>query len=213
MAGGSITSPPHEVIRIVLVDDHPMLRDGTQALLNRAPGMTVVGVAGDGASALSLVQSADPDLLVLDVHLPDMSGVEVARQIRLHHPNIKVLVLTGYDGAGYMRTLLQHGVQGYLAKTATGEQIIAAVRTIAAGHSLLLPDPQRGAGVTGVEDLTAREQEILQLVAAGKRNGEIADQLVVSVKTVEFHMHNLFEKLGVRSRAEAIRKALQEGLC
>lgn len=199
-------------IRVIVVDDHPMLREGTQALLARSAGIAVIGTAGTGGEALRLVAALRPDVVVLDMHLPDISGMDVTREIRANFPDIAILILTGYDDAGYVRALVPLGVQGYLRKTATGEEIVEGVRAVAQGRLALAPDMlQPGMGGTDVH-LTEREYEVLWLLTSGRRNKEIAEVLGISVKTVEFHVSRLLEKLGARSRTEAIRTAVQLGL-
>jgi len=199
-------------IRVIVVDDHPMLREGTQSLLTRSAGIAVIGTAGTGAEALRLVAALRPDVVVLDMHLPDISGMDVTREIRANFPDIAILILTGYDDTGYVRALVPLGVQGYLRKTATGEEIVDGVRAVAQGRLALAPDLlQLGVGGTSVH-LTEREHEVLWLLASCRRNKEIAEGLGISVKTVEFHVSRLLEKLGARSRTEAIRIAVQLGL-
>lgn len=201
-------------VRVFIVDDHPMLREGTQSSFERAPGIQVVGTAGDGASALEQIATQVPDVLVLDMRLPDMSGADVARQVRSLFPSIGIVILTGYDDPHYARALTQLDIQGYLRKTASSDEIVAAVRRVAAGGRIFDPEIVRVLedSSTATESLTTRELEVLQLVAQGKRNAEIADNLVLSVKTVEFHISNLLAKIGARSRAEAVRTAYQQGL-
>ncbi len=202
------SAPP---VHVVIADDHPMLREGTRALLERQAGIVVVGATGEGAAALRLVANLRPDVLLLDVHLPDLSGVEVARRLRADHPAVAVLVLTNYEEAGYIRAMLQLGVRGYLGKTASGDQIVAAVRAVARGRGPVLSEGARAALGGGDVALTAREQEVLHLLAAGRRNGEIAAALSVSVNTVEFHVRHLLQKFGARSRTEVVLKARQQG--
>jgi DNA-binding NarL/FixJ family response regulator len=199
-------------IRVVVVDDHPMLRQGTQALLERTADIQMVGATGEGSAVFRLLQSQRPDVLVLDVHLPDMSGVEVARQVRAEFPEVAVLVLTGYEEAGYIRALVRLGVRGYLGKSASGEDIVGAIRAVAQGRTVLVSEGVRAALRTDAATLTEREQDVLELLVAGRRNQEIAESLSVSLKTVEYHVGHVLEKLGVRSRAEAIRTALDRGL-
>lgn len=195
-------------IRVVVVDDHPLLREGTQALLARTKGIKVVGATGEGATALRLVRKFWPDVLLLDIHLPDINGVEVARRVRTSFPQVAVLILTGYDDAGYVRALLHLGVQGYLGKTASGGEIVAAIQAVAQGCKVLA-EATRAADEVGSEPLTAREWEVLRLLTVGRRNSEIATTLNVSVKTVEFHVSHILGKLGARSRTEALLKARQ----
>lgn len=198
-------------IRVVLVDDHPVLREGTRAVLAQHTGISVVGVAGDGRTALALVNEKRPNVLLLDVHLPDVSGVEVTRQVRSRYPEMAIVVLTGYEDAGYARALLRLGVRGYLRKAASPDEIVAAVRAAAQGLTVIEPAALAAFESTS-EVFTARELQVLGLMVAGKRNTEIAAELEVSVKTVEFHVSRLLEKLGARSRTEAIVQARQQGL-
>jgi DNA-binding NarL/FixJ family response regulator len=208
-----MTAPgaPPRPIRVVIVDDHPMLREGTRSVLTQHSGISVVGVAADGRAALELVNEHHPTVLLLDVHLPDISGVEVTRQVRSRHPEVAIVVLTGYDDAGYARALLRLGVRGYLGKAASADEIVAAVRAAAQGLTVIEPAALATFEST-TEIFTARELEVLRLMVAGKRNAEIASNLDVSVKTVEFHVSNLLEKLNARSRTEAIVQAQQQGL-
>ena len=198
-------------IRVVIVDDHPMLREGTRALLDARPGIAVAGVAGEGAAALRLVAELRPDVLLLDVQLPDLSGIEVARRVRDAHPAVAILVLTNYEEAGYVRALLQLGARGYLGKAASGDEIAAAVRAVARGEGSVLSPTARAVLGAGAVELTARETEVLQLLAVARRNGEIARELSISENTVEFHVRHLLQKFGARSRAEAVLKARQAG--
>jgi DNA-binding NarL/FixJ family response regulator len=199
-------------IRVAIVDDHPMMREGTRLALQQMADIEVVGIAEDGASALDLVRQLCPDVLVLDVRLPDMSGIEVAERVRSEQPRVGILVLTGYEDVGYFHALVRLGVHGYLRKSASADQIANAVRTVGNGNSALelgeLPMPLPG----GKEALTAREYEVLRLLVAGRRNGDIADMLSLSLKTVEFHVSHILQKLGARSRAQAVSMALEQRL-
>jgi DNA-binding NarL/FixJ family response regulator len=198
-------------IRVVLVDDHPLVREGTQALLAGQLGIVVAGVAGDAATALRLLEEERPDVLLLDVRLPDASGIEVARRARAVRPDTAIVILTGYDDVAYVRTLLQMGVRGYLRKTASGQDIVAAIRAVAAGHSVLGSDVVETTSPAGAEPLTDRELEVLRLLALGRRNAEVAADLGISIKTVEFHVGNILGKLRARSRTEALVIARQSG--
>lgn len=199
-------------IRVVVVDDHPMLRQGTESLLARTADIRVVGATGEGSGVFRLLESRRPDVLVLDVHLPDMNGVDVAKRVRAEFPDVAVLILTGYEEVGYVRALVRLGVRGYLGKSASGDDIVAAIRAVAQGRTVLVSEGVRAALRTDAATLTEREQEVLELLVAGRRNQEIAVSLSVSLKTVEFHVGHVLEKLGVRSRAEAVRSALERGL-
>lgn len=203
---------PRALLRVVIVDDHPMLREGTRALLEQQAGIAVVGVTGEGAAVLPLVAEVRPDVVLLDVELPDLNGIEVARRMRAAHPAVAILVLSNYEQAVYVRAMLQLGVRGYLGKTAPGDQIVAAVRAVGQGRTTVLSEAARAALGGGGVPLTSREHEVLQLLVAGQRNGEIARLLSISVNTVEYHVGNVLQKLGVRSRAAAVREARQQGL-
>jgi len=146
-------------------------------------------------------------VLLLDLHLPDMSGLEVARRVRAEAPEVAVVVITGYEDASYLRALLQIGVRGYLRKTMSGLEIVDALKDVVAGRAVIA----HPAG-NSVELLTTREDEVLRLMASGSRSGEIATQLGVSIKTVEFHIGHVLEKVGARSRTEAVLRARQHGL-
>lgn len=199
-------------IRVVLVDDHPMLREGTRVLLEAQGDIAVVGRTGSGSEALALVTELRPDVLLLDIHLPDVGGIEVARRVRAAQPAVAILVLSNYEEAGYVRALLQLGVRGYLGKAATGEEIVAAVRAVARGRATILSDAARSALGAGGADLSARELEVLGLIAEGRRNAEIAAALNIAESTVEYHVRHVLTKLGARSRTEALRKARRLGL-
>uniref|UniRef100_A0A7C2ZZ19 Response regulator transcription factor n=1 Tax=Thermorudis sp. TaxID=1969470 RepID=A0A7C2ZZ19_9BACT len=204
-----VTRPIGKTIRVVIVDDHPMLLEGTRVCLERAPDIAVVGVTGMGREAIHLVAEHRPDVLLLDLRLPDISGVEVARQVRAAYADTAIVVLTGYGDAGYLRALRPLGVRGYLPKTATDAEIVDAVRRAAAGCTMVASHSERE---ILTEPLTPREREILRRLVAGQRNAEIAAALLISVKTVEYHVSNIFTKLGARSRAEAIRIAHEQGI-
>lgn len=209
MMNDGVVSPP---IRVVVVDDHPVVREGTRSILERAPDVEVVGEASTAADALRLVDLRRPDVLLLDVHLPDVSGVEVARVVRSAYNGVAVVVYTGHDDAGYARALLQLGVRAYLCKDASGDSLVGALRAVASGRTVFKGAVMQTALSDEPDYLTARENEVLQLIAEGRRNSEIADQLHLRRQTVEFHIHNVFQKLGARSRTEAVAKARQRGL-
>jgi DNA-binding NarL/FixJ family response regulator len=200
------------LINVVIVDDHPLVRVGTQALLDESVGTYVQGTAGDAASALNLVREHRPDVLLLDVRLPDMSGIALARLVRAQYPSIAILVLTGHDEIGYARALRQIGVRGYLSKTASGPEIVAAVRAVALGQDTFQGAAAQASCEATLDELTDREQEVLGLLVQGLRNAEIAAKLRTSVKTAEFHVGRLLHKLHARSRSEAIIRAQELGL-
>lgn len=206
-----------EAITIVLADDHTMMREGTRRLLEEDPAFVVVGEAGDGARAIELCQQFHPDILVLDIAMKGMNGFVVAQMLLATAQAPSILVLTGYDQAAYVQAMLRMGIKGYWLKSASGHEIRQALYEVAAGKQSLAPEIRQLLGEEDtvsllVEPLTNREREVLQLVIQGLRNGEIAEQLHVSVKTVETHLTSLYSKLGVQSRAEAIAFALKQEL-
>lgn len=199
-------------ISVVLVDDHPMVREGTAAILCAQPDLAVVGLTGRGEEAVEMVACLAPDVLVLDLHLPDLSGIEVARRARADRPATAILVLSNFEEVGYVRALLRLGARGYLGKAATGEEIVAAVRAVARGETTILSEAARAALGAGEARLSPRETEVLHLIAGAARNAEIAAILSIAEGTVEYHIRNVLTKLGARSRADALNKARAQGL-
>ena len=200
---------PEKPITVAIVDDHPMLLDGSRSDLDRAPDIEVKWVAHDGQSALSSVRACQPRVLVLDLRLPDISGVDVARQVQRTFPGIAILALTGYDDPAYLRELLAMGIRGYVSKSSSGDQLADAVRALAAGRTCIVAN---SLSVERADRLTEREVEVLTLVADGLTNAQIARQLCLSEKTIELRMTKIFRKLDARSRAQAILKAQQQGV-
>lgn len=212
--------------RILLADDHVLLRQGTAELLNREPDMTVVGEAGDGQEAVELAGRLQPDVVVMDVRMPTLSGVEATRRIREAWPNIQVLVLTAYEDDQYVFSLLQAGASGYLLKTAPIGDLARAIRQVRAGESPLDPaiarkvvlqlsrgssDSSMSEGEAGFGALTPRELEVLQLLARGLSNRAIAEALYVSDRTVQAHLTSIFSKMAVSSRLEAVLAGIRRG--
>ena len=202
------------VIRILLVDDHTVMRAGTRRILEDEPDFVVIGEAGDGSEALLLADDALPDIVVLDVGMPNMDGIQTCRAMRSRWPELRILILTGHDNDALVRTLHRMGVEGYLLKSAGPQELIGAIRGVARG--------QRAYGVEPASALahqearigpypTPKEREVLVAVAGGKRNREIADALHLSINTVEFHLRNIFTKLGASSRADALARARRHG--
>jgi DNA-binding NarL/FixJ family response regulator len=205
--------------RVVVVDDHELLRAGTRRILDDAAGFTVVGEADDGGTAVSVITDTCPDVVLVDIRLPTVSGIDLARQIVEEHPGMTVLILSAYDDEHYVRAALAAGVAGYLLKTMPSAELIRSIRAACDGGALLEKAPSgRGekaedAGQdTGHPRLTAREQEVVGLVARGKSNKAIAHQLGISPRTVEGHLNHVFEKVGSTSRTELVHYALANSL-
>ena len=176
-------------------------------MLERLAGLEVVGATGLGASGLRMIETLQPDVLLLDLGLPDQSGIEVAQRVRANWPDVAVVVITGYSVRSNSALLAQLGVRGVVHKSAPSEQIINAIRAAATGRTSSSPPRAEPGGPVSADPLTVRELEVLGLVAAGLRNADISAELHVSVNTVEFHMRNLLGKLGARSRTEAVTRA------
>jgi DNA-binding NarL/FixJ family response regulator len=219
--------------RVLVADDQTVVREGIVMLLGLLPGIEVVGAAADGAEALRLVGERAPDVVLMDLRMPRMDGVEATRRIRAEHPATEVVVLTTYADDDSLFPALRAGARGYLTKDAGGEEIARAIAAVRAGAAGLSPEVQRrlleriadpgtAAREPGREParepaplpdgLTAREAEVLGLIAEGLSIGEIAERLFVSVATVKTHINNLFAKTGVRDRAQAVRYAYRHGL-
>jgi two-component system, NarL family, response regulator LiaR len=204
-------------IRVVLADDHALVREGTAELLERAGGIRVVGQAADGLEAVRLVQALQPNVLLLDLALPGLDGLEVARRTRATSPSTAVVALTAHDEQAYVLAMLEAGATGYLSKVSRGHEVVQAVRAAAAGETVFSPTiassvKQRALGVGGrVSALTPRELDVLRAAARGLGNKQIGAELGLSARTVQTHLTNIFGKLGVSSRTEAILLALREG--
>lgn len=209
-------------LRILLVDDHQMIRDGLKVLLNGQADMQVVGEASDGVTACRQAQELMPDIVIMDVTMPKMNGAKATEVIKREHPQIKVVALTAHEDKGYIKQLLHAGVSGYVLKLSAAEELINAIRMVAAGGVYLDAElagkvvdsyirKEAATGRAQGRDLTEREEEVLRLVAKGYINKEIAAQLGISVKTIESHKTNLMEKLDLKSRAEIVRYALSKG--
>ncbi|MDA8189392.1 MAG: response regulator transcription factor [Dehalococcoidales bacterium] len=205
-------------IRVLLADDHPALRVGLRVLLEQASDVEVVGDAGDGREALDRIEELRPDVAVLDCQLPEIQGTEVAAEIRRRGLATRVLALSAYRDEKYVRGMMKAGAVGYLLKDEAPRVIVAAVQAAARGESWFSPEVaakvaawQRGE-LSEQPDLTEREMEVLQLVAKGKSNKEIAYALNVTERTIEFHVGNILSKLGVASRVEAAMWARDRGI-
>jgi DNA-binding NarL/FixJ family response regulator len=214
-------SVPEEPIRVLLVDDHPMFRDGLRFALGSVPGIDVVGDADSGISGIAQASQHQPDVVIMDVNMPDLNGIEATRRIVAESPHIGVLVLTMFDEDESVFQAMRAGARGYLLKGADQEDIVRAVQAVARGDAIFGPAlAQRLIGyfATGrraavpFAELTDREREVLELVARGRNNTEIARELFISGKTVRNHVSNVFAKLQVTDRAQAIVRAREAGL-
>lgn len=211
-------------IRIVIVDDHPLMREGLRALVASLPDIEVVGEAGDGAAARRETQLNNPDVVVMDLHMPGTNGVEATQAILRAAPATRVLVLTMFEDDESVFAAMRAGASGYLVKGAQQDEIVRAIRSVAAGEAIFGPSVARrlidffagGASPPAIAEpfpeLTTREREVLDLIAAGKPNAAIARHLVISGKTVSNHISSIFNKLQVADRAQAIIRARQAGL-
>ncbi len=206
-------------IRVLLADDHPIVRTGIRSLLQSASDIEVVAEASSGAEALQLVEALAPDVLLLDMEMPGLSGVDVARQLKLAHASVRVLALSAYDDVHYVGKLLANGAAGYLTKEEAPEMILESVRGVARGEVgwMSRRAVARMSAWTRSEqpdssELSEREREVLHLIVTGKTNQEIGYGLKISEKTVEKHVGSILAKMDVSSRVEAAVKAIQRGL-
>jgi DNA-binding NarL/FixJ family response regulator len=205
--------------KILLADDHPMVRRGLRMVLDAEPDLEVVAEAGDGAEAVRLALSAEPDLAVLDVAMPNMTGLQAAAELHRRRPELRTLMLSMYDSEQYFFEALKAGASGYVLKSAADRDLVEACRAAMRGEPFLYP-----AAVTALirdylargddpsDPLTPRELEIVKLVAEGRTSEEIAEALVISRKTVEHHRSHILEKLGMRDRIDLTRYAIRRGL-
>jgi len=208
-------------IRILLADDHTLLRESLRSLLEREPDLVVVGEAEEGRAAVALACQLEPDVVVMDIAMPLLNGLEATRQIKRQCPRVKVLILTMHDNEEYIRQALEAGAMGYILKDAAAKELISAIRSIQRGEAVLSPaitrlvieDYLRWGGIRPAEtedSLSAREREVLQLIAEGYTNKQIAEILTISVKTVQTHRMNLMQKLNLHDRGELIKYAIQK---
>ena len=214
---------PGEALRILLVDDHPLVRNGLRALLASVPDMTVVGEASNGEEAITLAAELQPDIILMDLHMPGLNGIEATRRIVQVHPHIGILVLTMLEDDASVFAAMRAGARGYLLKGADQADVLRAIGVAAHGEAIFSPpiarrlmqyfaNMQPVLPASAFPDLTEREREILGMIAMGKSNVEIAEELVLSPKTVSNHVSNIFSKLQVVDRAQAVLRAKQAGL-
>ena len=202
-----------ERIRVLSADDHPVVRNGIAAMIANEPDIEVVAQARDGAEAVALFEAHAPDVVLMDLRMPTMDGVSAIRAIRALDPNARVVALTTFDGDTDIHRALSAGACAYLLKDALVGDLVAAIRSAVAGRRLIPPAvASRLAEFTPRVELTAREQEVLQLVADGLRNKEIARVIGRSNETVKDHMQSILQKLGARDRTQAVTLALQRGI-
>lgn len=208
-------------IRILLVDDHVVLRAGLRMLLSADPELVIIGEAETGRAGVRLAQELRPDVVLMDISMPDLNGIEATRRIKEAQPEVAVLALTMHEDDQYFFEMLAAGAAGYIPKRAAPNDLIAAIHAVNAGGMFLFPSVarllvtdylQKREQAPHVEDLTEREREVLTLIAEGRNNQEIADALVISVKTVNRHRENIMAKLNLHSRVELVRYAIEKGL-
>lgn len=210
-------------IRILLADDHALVRQGTRQLLAREKDLEVVAEAGDGEEAVRLACAYAPDVAVMDIAMPKLNGIEATRQIKANNPRIIILALSAYDDDQYIFALLEAGAAGYLLKNVSADDLVRSIRAVAAGEAVLHPAIARRVvnrfaapadqqpDTDALEQLTEREIEVLRLAARGLKNQDIARELTLSVRTVQTHLSNIFGKMDVGSRTEAVLEALRRG--
>jgi two-component system response regulator NreC len=215
---------PPTTIHILLADDHTILRAGLKMMLNAQPDMEVVGEAQDGRHAMLEAQRLHPDIILMDITMPDINGIEATRQIKKQLPDVKILILTMHENDEYLYQALRAGASGYMLKEAADTDLISALHVVQSGHFYLSPAAQSvmvgdylqrlhaGEEKDSYSSLTEREREILKLVAEGYTNNQIAERLVISPKTVDTHRTHIMDKLNLHSRAELVKYAMRRGL-
>ena len=211
-------------IRVFMADDHLILREGIRLLLEKVSDIEMVGEAGDGEEAVAKVEQLVPDVVLMDITMPGLNGLEATQQIKQKNPEIRVLILTMHETDQYLSGMLKAGASGYVVKTTTTSDLISAIRAVHQGDVYLYPSIARmlvedylrkvktGEEKASYEGLTQREREILKYIAEDKKNKEIADLLGISVRTVQAHRTNLMDKLGAHDRTELVKYAISKGI-
>ncbi|HEX9014504.1 MAG TPA: response regulator transcription factor [Chloroflexota bacterium] len=211
-------------ITVLLVDDHRLLREGIRSLLEKSGDVEVVGEASEGGEAVAKAQSLSPDVVLMDITMPGMNGLEATRQIKALRPNIKVLILSMHESNQYISQFLRSGASGYVLKDSAASELVGAIQAVSQGDAFLYPSiarrlleeylqkAQAGEERESYDGLTGREREVLRMIAEGRSNKEIADVLSLSVRTVQAHRANLMGKLHMHDRTELVRYAIRKGL-
>ncbi|MDD5677098.1 MAG: response regulator transcription factor [Kiritimatiellae bacterium] len=211
-------------IRILIADDHKLMRDGLRALIEKEQGLTIVGETETGKETVALVQKVSPHVIIMDISMPDLNGIEAARKIIKKSPRIKIVALSGYPDRHFVTEMLKAGASAYILKQTAYEELIRAIREVMNGKTYLSPAvtqgvvdsfvraPKKPGDNPAFATLTEREREVLQYLAEGKSTKEMADELSVSIKTVETHRHNIMDKLNIHSVAALTKYAIREGI-
>ena len=210
-------------VRVIIADDHPLFREGMRGRLDRVADIAVVGEAASGDEAVELAKELEPDIILMDIKMPGLNGIEATREIQRANPQIGILVLTMFEDDDSVFAAMRAGAKGYLLKDSGGEGVVHAIRAVASGEAVFGPGvaermigffsaPRSAAPQRAFPELTEREEEVLSLVAQGKSNREIARQLFVSLKTVRNHVSNILLKLQVADRAQAVIRARDAGM-
>lgn len=221
---GDAATEPAAKIRVLLADDHTILRAGLRMMLNAQPDIEVVGEASDGRQAVAEAQALHPDVVLMDITMPDMNGIEATRQVKRTLDSTRVLILTMHENEEYLFQVLRAGASGYILKEAADTELISAIRVVYSGRFYMSPSAQTmmvgdyllrvrsGEERDSYSALTEREREILKLVAEGLTNNQIAERLYISPKTVDTHRTHIMDKLNLHSRAELVKYAMRRGL-
>lgn len=208
-------------IKVMIVDDHNLVREGLKAVFEQGDEVDVVGEAGSGEEAIELVEQLDPDVILMDISMPGMNGIQATKVIRDAHPDAKIVILTMLDQEGYVYEAIKAGATGYMLKSTSSDELVNAIQTVYEGKALLHPDAtaqllkefvQLAENKAKDYGLSNREMEVLQLLSEGKTNKEIAKALWISEQTVKTHVAHIFDKLGTSDRTETVARALRSGL-